>query len=170
MKRMLLFAVLSWSAYGQTAKVAALSPEDTERAMQLRHARDKAAEAVTAFDKLMRDKYVSDLKDERKDICSPGAYLITTTQGLTLCGLSTGCKEPTKEELEKAKADRDSYEARCYRTVKVPHPREGWENGINYSEDFRYIVPVPTPEYHSGPTCCALGGIYASPAISGITQ
>lgn len=138
MKLALLSIFLALPLAAQTAKVVSLSPQDTAKAIRLRADLKAAQEAVEKFDLDVKDRYVSDLKDEQKDTCSSGNLTLHAT---TLCLSSYGCAEPTSEEKRKAQDALDAYRVRCYKAVKVAYPRDGWSGGFTYSEDFKYIVP-----------------------------
>jgi hypothetical protein len=123
-------------AWPQTAKVMAVTPEDTTQIVALRAAADAANKALSDFNEKVRVKYITTLdnsKGNQEDVNVSYTSIIigcniTHYYGavpLTNCDM-TWSTEPVKP--------------RRYKLT-------GWEYGFEWSEDFRYIVPVRPPTY-----------------------
>jgi hypothetical protein len=139
MKLSLVVLALSVSCcYAQNAKVIALSPTEAVEAKHLADARADLAKQQAEFDLKIRRKYAME------EIVYPSTACIT----LDLHGTCT----PPKPTPEQEAAAHDWK------------PSEGWEGGIQYSEDYKFIVPAPytppkstscswvTPAYTTTPT------------------
>jgi len=144
-KTFIVILLCAIAGHAQTAKVVALSREDSDKAIHLRAELDRAQKALDDFNQEVKDKYTSDLVEEKKDTCTSGTWTGFLTSATTICLVGPGCPEPTPEEKRKAKEAQDAYDARCIKTVKVPHVRYDWQNGFTYSDDFKYIVPAQSP-------------------------
>lgn len=155
MKTLLLTLVIALSAHSQTAKVIALSPEDAKHAQEL-DARQKALTAETeAFHHSVVEKYLTTKNGkDGGELFDNVGILAGITSTWATCGLvlnssgqaSSACPEPTAEE--KAKAAKERAEADAKRVWVL----RGWGDGdYEYSEDWRYIVPL-VPQA-SGLTC-----------------
>jgi hypothetical protein len=140
-----IFLALPLIGAGQTAKVIPLSAEDTTRIVKAQAAVDAAQKALQAVQDEIRVKY-TETTDRAKggDKATSGTLTgLSSTRAncwsnVTSSGVSeiAGCQTPPKP-------------------APVRYYLRGWEYGVEYSEDFRFIVPVKAPAYTqaSGTSC-----------------
>ena len=120
----------------QTAKVIQLAPEDTLQIIALRTRLKEAQADLDALNEKLRVKYTTTLDQEKggQNDCSI-TTLMTTTCFITTNPPSTpvGCAS--------LKPDPNAPPKR--------YKLYGWENGFEYSDDFKFIVPTRPPTYSS---------------------
>jgi len=114
-KTFIVILLCAIAGHAQTAKVVALSREDSDKAIHLRAELDRAQKALDDFNQEVKDKYTSDLVEEKKDTCTSDTWTGFLTSATTICLVGPGCPEPTPEEKRKAKEAQDTYDARCIR-------------------------------------------------------
>jgi hypothetical protein len=153
-----LFLIVTAASTAQTAKVIALTPEEARERAELQKQSDEIAAKIKAFDEAIRERYTwvkQGDKDAGNEVAS-GTFSGFTT-GTTACFHTLGETPEVTKQRDRACAEW---------TSKHPSPppayyRRGWENGINYTDDFRYIVPVEAPKYSAFGNGC----VYSSPVI-----
>ena len=169
MKRIIVFLLFAVSVGAQSADVIELDRTD---ATEVRAAWTKLQDAQTKWDALherMRQKYTlvkegDPDKGNLSTFINPGTGIsgtITFASGCNVISITPtevagDCgKPPSKEELARQEKERKEYADAHERYF-----RKGFENGFEFSKDFRFIVPgVPKTEngIHSG-NCWNLGG------------
>lgn len=139
----LLLLALSLPLSAQTAKVIALSPADSAEAKALYVQRDTINKKIEELQKKITDKYLSVEKP------GPGMFGSgATNNGCVALFDGSGiphppCTKPTA--AEKAAADKE-YNSQ-HHLERIP----GWDD-FQFSEDFKFIVPVEHKYPSSGPT------------------
>lgn len=150
--RMLTMLLLTASLSAQTAKVIELSSADAAKAKSLHEAVLAAQKAEQDFRKVVEDNYLMESK--------PGSGTYSTfgwvgSGGITLCsanGSLAPCSEPTAEEkAEQAKAHAAWVEAE--KRAHHLERRAGWFD-FEYSEDFKFIVPMKVEPVVNGVHVC----------------
>lgn len=140
-------------AFSQSAKVIALDPADAKEAKRLADARAALLKDQADFDEKIKHKYASHVVQYPTSACISG--MVVTHQDGTQVHIGPDTCTPPKP------TDADQEHARDYR------PLEGWEGGIQYSEDYRFIVPVPyVPPKNSWGNSCFV----TNPAYTSLTQ
>lgn len=116
----MMFA-MACSVYGQTAKVIQLSDKDAAERKSLEDQRSAIEQKIKDFDDSLRQRYTTVLESD-KDASN---YSADTTLFLSAIN------------AERAK------------TPQKPHLmyRRGWQYGLVYTEDFKFIVPQEAPRY-----------------------
>ena len=165
MKRRLLFVLLAvaLSCVSQTARVIELKPED---AQMVKSACEKLDAAQKAYDDAVdrvRQEYTVVLegdpdagatwvadKDESGFLVGSG-----TTKWVTVGGyLTWRDDDPCTRSLESVACltnrlrDAKALEAEGKKPkprIRGHYKRRGWENGFEFTPDFRFIVPKPEP-------------------------
>jgi hypothetical protein len=145
--------------HGQTAKVIQLSPEDAAQRKTLEDQRTAIEQKIKDFDDSLRQRYTTVLEGDK----DASAYSADTT--LFIGALSTPSFTCVVGDLSTDPVDEKRHydcqkalEAERAKTSPKPHLmyRLGWEQGVIYSDDFKFIVPAPAPAYKPSPYC---GGI-----------
>jgi hypothetical protein len=148
----LCFAALS--VFGQTAKVIPLSDKDSAERKSLEDQRAAIEQKIKDFDEQVKLRYTTVFEG---DIDAGGLYpSAITTSGYSWVGcyhqLTLGHDaELDEERYQKCVSDLAAERA------KNPPPkqrmyRRGWENGIIYSDDFKFIVPQEPTKYSPAQT------------------
>ncbi len=133
--------------HAQTAKVVQLSPADAAEAKSLYEQKAAIEKKIADLQERISHQYVSDEKVYPTSICISGVSVLHP-DGTTTSFPSVPCTtlKPTPEQ-EKASH---------YFTIK-----SGWENGFEFSDEFKFVVPKaykePTSCYHYS------GGTFVSP-------
>jgi hypothetical protein len=114
--------------WAQTAKVVQLSPQDAEKARQLYDAAQAAQKAYEDFRTEVAHKYID---------------YVSATNGdsLVMCGTFT---PGGLYQAAPCPGDKPSD------VVKTFMPQASWENGFDFSADFKYIVPANPPRASTG--------------------
>ena len=142
----LSLAVCSLSATAQTAQVIALTPDEAKEVRALYTEQDEVANKLKALQSQIKLNHVAvDPKDP--DAGNVGASI-----------------------NEFVECDNLLDHAPCAKG-KIYAYRKGWENGFEFSTDFKYIVPLPAPQYTVTKACNPMiyynnGDLFTSPAIS----
>jgi hypothetical protein len=160
--RFTILFLLATSVFAQTANVIELTPADQARTQKAWDALQKAQTEWDSTRKELEQKYIlvreddPDASNERTliNLDSVGTGMVTNTfwsNGTTsICntiGYQGDCPKPSKEEIEKADKERKAYSEAHERYF-----RKGFENGVNFSKDFRFIVPkVAEPKTNTWP-------------------
>jgi len=134
MKIFVFMMLISVAASAQSAKVVALSPEDTAQIKALYAAREEANKRLEDFRKKIQDKYISEDKE---------GYPLTGTIAISNCVISingSGALSTSPCAENKAKQPEKKH---FYRALK-----SDWYRGFELSSDFRYIVPAQEPAWH----------------------
>jgi hypothetical protein len=143
--------------HGQTAKVIQLSPEDAAQRKALEDQRTEIERKIKDFDLDIQRRYTTVLEGDKD--ASGYAYFYGISFGAAgSSAITAGCFRTlttTDQAYEDCEKRQDAERA------KNPPPpqrmyRSGWEQGVIYSDDFKFIVPAPAPVYKPAPYC---GGI-----------
>jgi hypothetical protein len=134
----------------QDAKVVALSPQDAVQAAALDQEQKALDAKRQAFQDHVAKTYLVTADRDRAGNCAysePGSYTLTgVTSGLLIIG-GSGVFVPSASD---PKVSPTRYYLR------------GWGCGaFRYSDDFKYIVPLPDSLRVTG-TGCSLGGMYVT--------
>ena len=128
----LLFVLVLPLMRGQTAKVIQLSPEDAKQAQALADEQKALDEKTAAFREAVKQKYLVTTERKEAGDCYAGVFMTNATSGFLVLGDGT-INWSSKPE---------------------PYYRRGWRCGeYQYSDDFKFIVPVPASPYTSSPLC-----------------
>lgn len=121
-----------------------LTPQETKKAQDLRTAKEAAIKAVDDYDTVIGRKYAMDMIQYPTAAC---AQLFNKDgKAITPNQCPPNFDHPSEAELEKG---------RDYKW------KDGWLNGMQYSEDFKIIVPATAPKYTgNGTTCLYPNGFY----------
>lgn len=140
-----LILLVSLSAGAQSVKYYALTPQETKRSIDIRAAKDAAIKAVADYDMVIAKKYAMDMIQYPTAAC---AQLFNKDgKAITPNQCPPNFDHPSEAELEKG---------RDYKW------KDGWYNGMQYSEDFKIILPATAPKYTGNGTTCFYpsGGYY----------
>lgn len=134
-------------------KYYALTPQETKKVLDLRAVKDAAIKAVADYDMVIAKKYAMDMIQYPTAAC---AQLFNKDgKAITPNQCPPNFDHPSEAELEKG---------RDYKW------KDGWYNGMQYSEDFKIILPATAPKYTSnGTTCFYPNGFYSSPTYNSPT-
>ncbi len=136
----LLFVLALPLMHGQTAKVVQLSPEDAKQAKALDDAQNELTAKIAAFRETIKQKYLVTTERKEAGDCFAGTLTLDATAGALVLGDGTLSLKPAEKPQSPPKPE--------------PYYRRGWHCGdYQYSDDFRFIVPVPAPPYTSSPLC-----------------
>jgi hypothetical protein len=128
----------------QTAKVVQLSPQDAIKAKQLYDAQVAAEKAYTDFRIDIGNRYVS------HEVTSPAtACAVIVTPGQSI-DFSASCTPPKPTPDQEAASHSFQF-------------NQGWWEGFDFSEDFKFIVPKDYPKYPT--TSGGMGCSYVTPAL-----
>ena len=145
---LLCLTAIAPALIGQEAKVVVLSGPDAELAHKVY---ERMKQANAEWDKLrevIAHGYFSDVEEVEEM-----GTLWTTAE----------------RELAVVKAKRESEERRAKATKKkVYHAKSGWENGFEFSSDFKFIVPAQPPKVETCAPRYPWGIATTTPAI--VTQ
>lgn len=134
---MLLFCGV---AYSQTAKVVQLSPVDVVEIKSLYAQRDEIEKKIADFKTKVEHQYISD------EVTYPSTACITFE--------TMGSCAPPKPTPAQEKA---SHHWQL---------KDGWTSGFEYSEGFKFIVPLPRPVFSTIAPGCFTSPYITSPVIS----
>ena len=140
----LLFVLATPLMHGQTAKVIQLSPEDARQAKALDDAQNELTAKIAAFRETIKQKYLVTTDKKEAGDCYAGQFMVSyVTDGSLVLGddgtISSATKPAEKPQTPPKPA---------------PYYRLGWRCGeYQYSDDFKFIVPVPASPYTSSPLC-----------------
>jgi hypothetical protein len=145
----LIFALACVPALAQTAKVIPLSQQDAAQRKSLEDQRAEIEQKIKDFDQRVRVQYTTVLegdKDASNSSAETISFLTIGSGGLITygCGMTLSNDPAAEAAYEKCQHDLES------RRAKNPPPKHkmyriGWEHGVIYTEDFKYIVPSPAP-------------------------
>ena len=137
----LLFVLVLPLMRGQTAKVIQLSPEDARQAKALDDAQNELTAKIAAFRETIKQKYLVTTERKEAGDCYAGVFMTNATSGFLVLGDGT-INWSSKPEKPQAPPKPE------------PYYRRGWRCGeYQYSDDFKFIVPVPASPYTSSPLC-----------------
>ena len=140
MKILISFLFLSLVSAAQTAKVIPLSASDAAQAKSLYDRQIALNKAKSDFEAIVKDKYLT--KESDSILAATCATLALDGSGISYSSIP--CPDP--------------------KAHKIKIPIDGWSNGFEYSEDFKYIVPKQ-PVYSLSGTGCT----FLTPAIGTTT-
>jgi len=127
MKLLIITLAMLLPVQAQTAKVIPLSPQDAVERQSLERQRADIDKKIRDLDAKIRKQYTAVLEGE------PDASNDYVDSAFTFTGVVTECFSTTGS---------------C-ETTPLPRRfvyRRGWEYGVVYSEDFKYIVPQEAPK------------------------
>jgi len=150
-----VFALLIVAGLGaQEAKVLPLKSDDSFEAKEAWYKLQDAQKEWDAVQSKVKEKYLlvpygdKEAGNEILEPCSiSNPCLSSSTNVFTL----TGRTHQLSAVEEEAKAKREEqYRKEAEENRKTAHyQRKGWENGFQFSSDFKYIVPKPAPVYEN---------------------
>ena len=163
----ILFAALP--VLGQTAKVIPLSSQDTAERKSLEDQRAAIEQKIKDFDGRVRRQYTTVLEGD-KDASNTyaenslnGALSVSTYGVMCLNTLPTDAVLPPAAQAAYERCEKDLAAERAKNPPsKQRMYRQGWQNGVIYSEDWKFIVPQEAPRYS-----LQTGGVY--PYCGGIS-
>ena len=141
MKWIALLLMATACCMAQNAKVIQLSPEDAAQAKALADEQKALDEKTAAFREAVKQKYLVTTERKEAGDCYAGVFMTNATSGFLVLGDGT-INWSSKPEKPQAPPKPE------------PYYRRGWRCGeYQYSDDFKFIVPVPAPPYTSSPLC-----------------
>lgn len=144
-----MILAMACSVYGQTAKVIQLSDKDAAERKSLEDQRAAIEQKIKDFDDSLRQRYTTVLESD-KDASN---YSADTTLFLSAINLpSFSCTGSLGGDAAQQKREYDcllAVDAERAKTPQKPHLmyRQGWQYGLVYSDDFKFIVPQEAPKY-----------------------
>jgi hypothetical protein len=155
-KIILIYAAVSLSAFCQDAKVVQLDPKDSQRIKELFEAKQAADAAWEGAQTDIQNRYAS--KQEERAVSlyaisgSGSASVLSyradgSAERVDPCSVYPGDAQTHaacgKKYVESLESDRKRREETKKELVYVPLP--GWEQGIAFSSDFKFIIPKTAP-------------------------
>lgn len=122
----------------QNAKVVQLSPEHAAQAKALHDKEVALQKEKDDFTRMIQNKYLSEQREDSQYIGSGSFVCVNSDSKIVSC--DPGKSEPPPKKV--------------FRLV-IQH---GWEQGFEYDENFRFIVPKPEPP--SRPYSGCYGGVF----------
>ena len=163
MKLALLAVFLALPLGAQTAKVIQLSSADANERKALEDQRAAIEQKIKDFDQRIKRQYTTVLEGDND---SSGSYADVSITTLSTSGYYCIRTLSTDPAAELAYQDCEKRLA-TDRKKNPPSPqrmyRRGWENGLIYTEDFKFIVPAESHEIKYS-TSGSSGVRYATPA------
>lgn len=142
----IVFLMCSLRLAAQTAKVVQLSPVDVAEVKRLYAEKTEIEKKLADFQIKIEHQYISDEVTYPTTACISG-FLVLNPNGTVKSNISSPCNPP-KPTPEQEKNSHDWKR------------KDGWQNGFEYSEDFKFIVPKMTPNSgiykNSWIDCCAI--------------
>jgi hypothetical protein len=136
----LVFLALPLAA--QTAKVIQLSPADATARKALEEQRAAIEQKIKELDAQIQHRYTTVLQGDKDASGSYADIGLLNTTGITYACFATISNDPAV-----LKAYQDCERSLEAERAKNPPPpqrmyRIGWASGFEYTEDFKFIVPV----------------------------
>jgi hypothetical protein len=149
-----LFLILPTLALAQTAKVIPLSSTDTQKMKELVAARDAADKALADYRDSIRKRY-AETEYEREDWGSGiavGNLTISTSWCEVRADKNGNMKQYCPQECPpKPEKPVKTPPEPPRKMVKDWKAKPGWENGIEFSDDYKFIVPAAEPRGFTTP-------------------
>lgn len=151
MKLITVLAMLAFccAVTAQTAKVVQLSTEDAAQAKALAEEQKALDEKIVAFRESIEQKYLVTTEEKERGSCYAGQVALSDPVTIT-DGSTTGQLFITGPVTSTGSSTTEPRSSLSH----TPYYRQGWGCGeYQYSDDFRFIVPLPEPNYKPSGLC-----------------